>query len=114
MFSLKVLSRCGLLAIAVVHFAGMAAQLFDGRGAQAGVGEGVDEHIQQGNKLGVVEGLLVVVAEPVLKLDFSETQQSGFRVGGRVVHRFWAEEGGWWQLPWRPAKAAVLRREGAA
>jgi len=37
--------RFGLLAIAVVHFAGMAAQLFDKRAAQAGVGEGVNEHI---------------------------------------------------------------------
>jgi phosphate-selective porin len=29
----------------VVHFAGMAAQLFNGRGTQAGMGEGADEHI---------------------------------------------------------------------
>ena len=43
--------RCGLLAIAVVHFAGMAAQLFDGRGAQTGVGEGVNEHIQQRERI---------------------------------------------------------------
>jgi hypothetical protein len=60
----------------------MAAQLCNGRGTQASVGEGVDEHIQQGNELGVVEGLLVVVAEPVIELDFSETQQDGFRVCG--------------------------------
>jgi hypothetical protein len=85
--------RFGLLAIAVVHFAGMAAQLFNLRGAQAGVGEGVDEHIQQGNELGVVEGLLVVVAEPVIELDFSETQQVVSCVCGRVVFGF--GRGGW-------------------
>ena len=80
--------RFGLLAIAVVHFAGMAAQLLNGRGTQAGVGEGADEHIQQRNELGVGEGLLIVVAEPVIELDFPETQQGGFRVCGRVVRCF--------------------------
>jgi len=63
-----------LLAIAVVQFAGMAAQLFDGRDAQTGMGEGVNEHIQQRDEFGVVEGLLVVEVEPVLKLAFSEAQ----------------------------------------
>jgi hypothetical protein len=43
----------------------MTAQSFDLGSAQASVGEGVDERIEQGNKLGVIEGLLVVVAEPV-------------------------------------------------
>jgi len=76
-----------LLAIAVVHVAGMAAQLFDCGGTQAGLGEGVNEHIKQGNKLGVVEGVVGVVVEPVFKLGFSETQQDGFRVCGRVVRR---------------------------
>ena len=63
----------------------MAAQAFDERGAQASLGEGVDEQVQQGNELGVVEGFLAIVAEPVLELDFSEMQQSGFRIGGWVA-----------------------------
>ena len=66
--------RCGLLAMAVVHLTGMAAQSFDGRGAQTGVGKGVNEHIQHRDEFGVVEGLLVVVLKPVLKLGFSEAQ----------------------------------------
>jgi hypothetical protein len=53
-----------------------AAQLFDGRGAQTGVGEGVNGHIQQRDQFGVVEGVLVVVVEPVLKLDFSKAQHT--------------------------------------
>jgi len=64
----------GLLGIAVVQFAGMTAQLLDVRGAQTGVGEGVNEHIQQRDEFGVVEGLLVVVVEPATKLGFSEAQ----------------------------------------
>src|ERR1035437_2727081 len=77
--------RSALLAVALVHLAGMAAQLLDGSGGQAGGGEGVDEHIQQGNEVGVVEGVLVVISEPVLDLAFAEMQQEGFRVcDGRV------------------------------
>ena len=33
--------------------------------------KGLDEHIQQGNELGVVEGLLMVIVEPVLDLAFT-------------------------------------------
>lgn len=71
---LEVGLMCGFPAIAVVHFAGMTAQLFDRGGAQTSVGEGVDEHVQQRNELGVVEGVVGVVTEPVIELDFSETQ----------------------------------------
>ena len=80
--------RRGLLAVVVVHFAGMAAQLLDRRGSQASVSEGLHEHIQQGNELGVVKGVLVVVAKPVIELDLPEVQQNGFQDclgGGRQL-----------------------------
>src|ERR1035437_2372896 len=77
--------RSALLAVALVHLAGMAAQLLDGSGGEAGVRGGVDEHIQQGNEVGGVEGGFVVISEPVLDLAFAEMQQEGFRVcDGRV------------------------------
>ena len=50
--------------------------MLDQRRTQPGVSEGLDQHVQNGNKLRVGERIPVVMCKPVFELYFAETQQS--------------------------------------